>query len=69
MAQHVKPARLVRVSAANLGRPIPRFYCQQCNHSSLTGDHSARRDVFEQNADACKARASELLPEGFKCPK
>jgi isoleucyl-tRNA synthetase len=54
------------------GVPIPAFYCQQCSH--VVADPAVIRhvaDIFEkESADAWyKREASELLPEGFKCPK
>jgi isoleucyl-tRNA synthetase len=54
------------------GVPIPAFYCQQC--SQVVADPAVIRhvaDIFEkESADAWyKREASELLPEGFKCPK
>lgn len=54
------------------GVPIPVFYCQKCDHPvadpKIVG-HVA--DIFRQEtADAWYARPeSELLPEGFSCPK
>jgi isoleucyl-tRNA synthetase len=54
------------------GVPIPAFYCATCQH--LVADASVIRhvaDIFEkESADAWyKRKASELLPEGFKCEK
>jgi isoleucyl-tRNA synthetase len=54
------------------GVPIPVFYCQACNEAIADPtiiDHVA--DIFaKETADAWYARPeSELLPEGFKCPK
>jgi isoleucyl-tRNA synthetase len=54
------------------GVPIPVFYCQKCDHTiadpAIVG-HVA--DIFRQEtADAWYARPeSELLPDGFACPK
>ncbi|MDX6577684.1 MAG: isoleucyl-tRNA synthetase, partial [Blastocatellia bacterium] len=54
------------------GVPIPAFYCQQCNH--VVAEPAIIRhvaDIFEkETADAWyKREATELLPEGFKCPQ
>jgi isoleucyl-tRNA synthetase len=54
------------------GVPIPVFYCDACDESiadRATIDHVA--GIFErETTDVWYAReASELLPEGFKCPK
>jgi isoleucyl-tRNA synthetase len=54
------------------GVPIPAFYCQQC--SQVVADPAVIRhvaDIFEkESADAWyKREASELLPQGFTCPK
>lgn len=54
------------------GVPIPVFYCQDCDEAIADPkliDHVA--DIFaKETADAWYARSeSELLPEGFKCPK
>ncbi len=54
------------------GVPIPVFYCQACDHTVAEPEivnHVA--DIFrEETADAWYARPeSELLPEGFTCPK
>ena len=54
------------------GVPIPVFYCQACNEAiadPAVVDHVA--DIFEkETADAWYNRPeSELLPEGFICPK
>ncbi|HKP68754.1 MAG TPA: isoleucine--tRNA ligase [Pyrinomonadaceae bacterium] len=54
------------------GVPIPVFYCQSCDEPVADRkiiDHVA--DIFaKETADAWYARPeSELLPEGFKCPK
>lgn len=54
------------------GVPIPVFYCNGCDETIADPkiiDHVA--DIFAQEtADAWYARPeSELLPEGFKCPK
>jgi isoleucyl-tRNA synthetase len=54
------------------GVPIPVFYCQSCDEAIADPkiiDHVA--DIFaKETADAWYARPeSELLPEGFKCPK
>jgi isoleucyl-tRNA synthetase len=54
------------------GVPIPVFYCQACDEAIADPriiDHVA--DIFaKETADAWYARPeSELLPEGFKCPK
>jgi isoleucyl-tRNA synthetase len=54
------------------GVPIPAFYCQQCSH--IVAEPDVIRyvaNIFEQeSADAWyKREASELLPEGFGCPK
>jgi isoleucyl-tRNA synthetase len=54
------------------GVPIPVFYCKGCDETIADPkivDHVA--DIFAQEtADAWYARPeSELLPEGFKCPK
>ena len=54
------------------GVPIPVFYCKACDETLADPkiiDHVA--DIFAaETADAWYARPeSELLPEGFKCPK
>ncbi len=54
------------------GVPIPVFYCQKCNETIADPkivNHVA--DIFaKETADAWYARPeSELLPEGFTCPK
>ncbi len=54
------------------GVPIPVFYCQKCDEPIADAkivNHVA--DIFaKETADAWYARPeSELLPEGFKCPK
>jgi isoleucyl-tRNA synthetase len=54
------------------GVPIPVFYCKGCDETIADPkiiDHVA--DIFAQEtADAWYARPeSELLPDGFKCPK
>jgi isoleucyl-tRNA synthetase len=54
------------------GVPIPVFYCQKCSEpiaDKKIVDHVA--DIFaKETADAWYNRPeSELLPEGFKCPK
>jgi isoleucyl-tRNA synthetase len=54
------------------GVPIPVFYCQACDEAVANKaviDHVA--DIFaKETADAWYARPeSELLPEGFRCPK
>jgi isoleucyl-tRNA synthetase len=54
------------------GVPIPVFYCNGCDEAVADPkviDHVA--DVFaKETADAWYARPeSELLPDGFKCPK
>ncbi len=54
------------------GVPIPVFYCQACDETIADPkiiDHVA--DIFAiETADAWYARPeSELLPEGFACPK
>lgn len=54
------------------GVPIPVFYCQDCDEAIADPkliDHVA--DIFaKETSDAWYARSeSELLPEGFKCPK
>ncbi len=54
------------------GVPIPVFYCQDCDEAVADPkiiDHVA--DIFaKETADAWYARPeSELLPEGFVCPK
>jgi isoleucyl-tRNA synthetase len=54
------------------GVPIPAFYCQQCSH--VVAEPAIIRhvaDIFEkETADAWyKREATELLPEGFKCPQ
>lgn len=54
------------------GVPIPVFYCQDCDEAVADPkiiDHVA--DIFAlETADAWYARPeSELLPEGFACPK
>jgi isoleucyl-tRNA synthetase len=54
------------------GVPIPVFYCQKCDHTIAEPEvvnHVA--DIFRQEtADAWYNRVeSELLPEGFACPK
>jgi isoleucyl-tRNA synthetase len=54
------------------GVPIPVFYCAGCEEAvaeNAVVEHVA--DIFaKETADAWYAReASELLPDGFKCPK
>lgn len=54
------------------GVPIPVFYCNGCDETiadSKIVDHVA--DIFaKETADAWYAKSeTELLPEGFKCPK
>lgn len=54
------------------GVPIPVFYCQKCDETIADPkivDHVA--DIFaKETADAWYARPeSELLPDGFGCPK
>lgn len=54
------------------GVPIPVFYCQKCDHTIADAEivnHVA--DIFaKETADAWYNRVeSELLPEGFACPK
>ncbi len=54
------------------GVPIPVFYCQKCDHTIAEPEvvnHVA--DIFaKETADAWYNRVeSELLPEGFACPK
>lgn len=54
------------------GVPIPVFYCSGCDETiadSKIVDHVA--DIFaKETADAWYAKSeTELLPEGFKCPK
>ena len=54
------------------GVPIPAFYCDGCDETIANKDiinHVA--DIFvKETADAWYARsATELLPEGFACPK
>lgn len=54
------------------GVPIPVFYCNGCDETiadSKIIDHVA--DIFaKETADAWYAKSeTELLPEGFKCPK
>ncbi len=54
------------------GVPIPVFYCQKCDHTVADAEvvnHVA--DIFaKETADAWYNRTeSELLPEGFACPK
>ncbi len=54
------------------GVPIPVFYCQACDETIADPkviDHVA--DIFaKETADAWYARPeSDLLPDGFKCPK
>ncbi len=54
------------------GVPIPVFYCQACDETIASPEivnHVA--DIFaKETADAWYARVeSELLPEGFACPK
>ncbi|HEY0049406.1 MAG TPA: isoleucine--tRNA ligase [Pyrinomonadaceae bacterium] len=54
------------------GVPIPVFYCQACDEAIVDSqiiNHVA--DIFaRETADAWYARPeSELLPEGFACPK
>ena len=54
------------------GVPIPVFYCKGCDETIADPkiiDHVA--DIFaKETADAWYARPeSELLPDGFKCPK
>lgn len=56
----------------NWGVPIPVFYCQKCDYAIADVkiiNHVA--DIFaKETADAWYARPeSELLPEGFACPK
>ncbi len=54
------------------GVPIPGFYCAKCQH--VVADAEVIRhvaDIFEkESADAWyKLKASDLLPENFKCEK
>ncbi len=54
------------------GVPIPVFYCRACDEAIADPkiiDHVA--DIFaKETADAWYARSeTELLPDGFKCPK
>jgi isoleucyl-tRNA synthetase len=54
------------------GVPIPAFYCQQCQE--LVADAAVIRhvaDIFEKETSEAwyKREATELLPEGFKCPR
>jgi isoleucyl-tRNA synthetase len=54
------------------GVPIPVFYCQKCNHTIAEPEIvSYVADIFaKETADAWYNRPeSELLPEGFTCPK
>jgi len=54
------------------GVPIPVFYCQKCNETIADPKIvNAVADIFaKETADAWYARPeSELLPEGFACPK
>jgi isoleucyl-tRNA synthetase len=54
------------------GVPIPVFYCQKCDETIASPEVvNAVADVFaKETADAWYNRPeSELLPEGFKCPK
>jgi isoleucyl-tRNA synthetase len=54
------------------GVPIPAFYCRSCGKAILTAELANRvADLFESaSADAWYEReASELLPEGFRCPQ
>jgi len=54
------------------GVPIPVFYCQKCDHTIADAKIvNAVADIFaKETADAWYNRTeSELLPEGFACPK
>jgi len=54
------------------GVPIPAFYCKACGEVVLTANLARRvADIFEaETADAWYERgATDLLPEGFCCPK
>jgi isoleucyl-tRNA synthetase len=60
------------------GVPIPAFYCQDCNKDNPNARPLLNKDVinhvadiFErESADAWFSReASELLPEGYRCPE
>ena len=54
------------------GVPIPIFYCEDCG-AEIINDETIKNisDIFRaEGADAWYAReASELLPDGYKCPK
>ena len=54
------------------GVPIPLFYCEECGEQICT-DESIKKvaDIFrKEGSDAWYAKdASELMPEGSKCPK
>ena len=54
------------------GVPIPVFYCDDCGESIVT-DETIKNvaNIFEkESSDAwVKRTTTELLPEGFKCPK
>lgn len=54
------------------GVPIPVFYCEDCNEVIVNDETISRvADLFEkESSDAwVKYSASEILPEGYKCPK
>src|SRR6266446_1746967 len=59
------------------GVPIPVFYCVNCNRANPNSSVILDRDVINHVADIFEKEssdawyqheASELLPEGFKCP-
>lgn len=54
------------------GVGIPVFYCESCGTEILTEEslHAAYHVVLEEGSDAWFGKdASEILPEGFECPK
>ena len=54
------------------GVPIPVFYCNSCKASIVNDEtiNNVARIFAEESSDAwTKYSASELLPDGFKCPQ
>ncbi len=54
------------------GVPIPIFYCESCEEAVINDEtiQSVRAVFAKEGSDAWFAHeASELLPEGFQCPK
>ena len=53
------------------GVGIPVFYCKSCNEAVMTEESidAVYQDAVENGADSWfEKEASEILPEGFKCP-